>query len=155
MARETDQGQLQVRPYRDGDLEAIYDICVRTGDHGGDATGKFENPRLLADIFAAPYLYLEPGLAFVLPDGADQPVGYVLGTADTAGFVSAVQGEMGPRGWLRTTLSRRRTPRPAMPGYGRSSISPNACCTPGSRISRPTFTSTSCLRTRAAGTDGA
>jgi GNAT superfamily N-acetyltransferase len=97
MARETDQGQLQVRPYRDGDLEAIYDICVRTGDHGADATGKFENPRLLADIFAAPYLYLEPGLAFVLPDGADQPVGYVLGTADTAGFVSAYREKWAPR----------------------------------------------------------
>ncbi len=97
MAEATHEGHLPVRPYRDSDLEAIYDICIRTGDNGGDATNQFEYPRLLADTFAAPYLYLEPGLAFVLPDGADRPVGYVLGTANTAGFVSAYREKWLPR----------------------------------------------------------
>ena len=72
-----------VRGYQPGDLAAVYDICVRTGDNGEDATGKFEDVRLLADIYAGPYLYLEPDLSFVLDDG-DKPVGYVIGTADTA-----------------------------------------------------------------------
>jgi hypothetical protein len=50
MASATHEGELAVRPYGDSDLEGIYDICVRTGDNGIDATGKFDNPRLLADI---------------------------------------------------------------------------------------------------------
>jgi ribosomal protein S18 acetylase RimI-like enzyme len=110
MAKATQEGQLPVRPYRDSDLEAIYDICVRTGDNGGDATGKFENPRLLADIFAAPYVYLEPSLAFVLPDDADRPVGYVLGTANTAGFVRAYREK-----WLPRLVSRYPAPTPDVP----------------------------------------
>ncbi|HUC14471.1 MAG TPA: GNAT family N-acetyltransferase [Acidimicrobiales bacterium] len=110
MPSATHEGQSRVRPYREGDLEAIYEICTRTGDHGGDATGKFENPRLLADIFAGPYLYLEPSLAFVLPDGADRPVGYVLGTANTAGFVSAYREK-----WVPQLVSRYPVPRPGVP----------------------------------------
>jgi GNAT superfamily N-acetyltransferase len=110
MAKATHEGQLPVRPYRDSDLEAIYDICVRTGDNGGDATGKFGFPRLLADIFAAPYVYLEPSLAFVLPDAADRPVGYVLGTANTAGFVRAYREK-----WLPLMASSYPVPAPGVP----------------------------------------
>jgi GNAT superfamily N-acetyltransferase len=110
MARVTDEGKLPVRPYRDSDLEAIYDICVRTGDNGGDATGKFGYPRLLADIYAAPYVYLEPELAFVLPDAADHPVGYVLGTANTAGFVLAYRER-----WLPRMMSLYSLPTPDVP----------------------------------------
>jgi ribosomal protein S18 acetylase RimI-like enzyme len=107
MAKATNEGQLPVRPYRDSDLEAIYDICIRTGDNGGDATGKFADPRLLADIFAAPYVYLEPSLAFVLPDGSDRPVGYVLGTANTVGFVRAYREK-----WLPLMASSYPVPTP-------------------------------------------
>jgi GNAT superfamily N-acetyltransferase len=110
MAKATHEGQLPLRPYRDSDLEAIYDICVRTGDNGGDATGKFEFPRLLADIFAAPYVYLEPSLAFVLPDDGDRPVGYVLGTANTAGFVRAYRDK-----WLPRLASRYPAPKADVP----------------------------------------
>jgi GNAT superfamily N-acetyltransferase len=110
MAKATHEGQLPLRPYRDSDLEAIYDICVRTGDNGGDATGKFEFPRLLADIFAAPYVYLEPSLAFVLPDDGDRPVGYVLGTANTAGFVRAYRDK-----WLPRLVSRYPAPKADVP----------------------------------------
>jgi GNAT superfamily N-acetyltransferase len=79
-----------IRGYREGDHAAVYDICIRTGDRGADATGKFQDPDLLPDIFAGPYTYLEPSLAFVVDDG-ERAVGYVLGTADTAGFVRAVR----------------------------------------------------------------
>ncbi len=75
-----------IRPYRTEDLPAVYDICVRTGAAGKDARGQYSSDRLLGDCFAAPYVVLEPQFAFILEaDGA--PVGYVLGTADTAGFV--------------------------------------------------------------------
>jgi GNAT superfamily N-acetyltransferase len=107
MATATHEGQLPVRPYRESDLEAIYDICVRTGYNGEDATGKFENPRLLADIYAVPYVYLEPSLAFVLADSADRPVGYVLGTADTAGFLRAFRDK-----WVPKLASRYPVPEP-------------------------------------------
>ena len=41
-------------------------------------------------LFAGPYVFLAPELAFVLDDGRRRrPVGYVLGTADTAAFARA------------------------------------------------------------------
>jgi ribosomal protein S18 acetylase RimI-like enzyme len=74
------------RSYRPGDRDAVYDICVRTGDSGNDATGKFAHADLIPDIWAGPYIELEPEQAFVLDDGGTA-VGYVIGTADTAAFV--------------------------------------------------------------------
>jgi ribosomal protein S18 acetylase RimI-like enzyme len=53
---------------------------------------------LLPDIFAGPYLALEPEHAYVL-DGGERAVGYIIGTADTAGFVAAYRERWLP--WLR------------------------------------------------------
>lgn len=77
---------MEVRPYRPDDLRDLYDVCVRTGDAGGDATGQFSTDDLLPDIFLGPYLDLEPDLAFVVDTG-ERAAGYVVGTADTARFV--------------------------------------------------------------------
>lgn len=71
-----------IRPYRPEDRDAVYDVCVRTARAGGDARGRFSDDDLMPDLFAGPYLELEPELAFVVDDGG--VVGYVLGTADTA-----------------------------------------------------------------------
>ena len=87
---------LSIRPYQAGDEAAVYDICVRTGDDGQDATGRLDDVQLLADIWAGPYLFLEPDLAFV-PDDGERPVGYVLGTADTATFVESYRKSWLPR----------------------------------------------------------
>ena len=76
-----------IRSYRPADLDAVYDICVRTADVGGDARGQFSDDRLVGDVFAAPYVTLEPEHAHVIDDGAGNAVGYVLGTADTERFV--------------------------------------------------------------------
>ncbi|MFJ8001783.1 GNAT family N-acetyltransferase [Streptomyces sp. NPDC096310] len=78
-----------VRPYRPEDLPALYDICVRTGDRGRDSRHLYPDLELLPSIFAAPYAVLEPELTFVVDDGTGRAVGYVLGTADTAAFVTA------------------------------------------------------------------
>ncbi len=51
----------------------------------------------MPDIFAGPYLLLEPELAFVLPDTEDRPAGYIVGTADTPRFVAAYQRDWTPR----------------------------------------------------------
>ncbi|MBO1752273.1 GNAT family N-acetyltransferase [Actinotalea sp. BY-33] len=74
-----------IRPYRPADRAAVYAVCVRTAEDGGDARGLFSSDDLMPDVYAGPYLELEPGLAFVVEeDGTGAVVGYVLGTADTA-----------------------------------------------------------------------
>jgi ribosomal protein S18 acetylase RimI-like enzyme len=85
-----------IRRYRETDLAAVYDICVRTADGGGDARGKYLTDDLMPDLFAGPYVFLEPDLAFVLDDG-HQVVGYVIGTADTAAFARAYRERWIPR----------------------------------------------------------
>ena len=51
------------------DLRAVYDVCVRTADAGGDARGMYSSDDLMPDLFAGPYVFLEPEFAFVLDDG--------------------------------------------------------------------------------------
>lgn len=76
----------QIRPYRPGDDDALYEVCVRTADSGGDATGVFTDDRLWGDIFAVPYVQRHPDLAWVVeaPDG--RVIGYVVATDDTDEF---------------------------------------------------------------------
>ncbi|NUP01702.1 MAG: GNAT family N-acetyltransferase [Nonomuraea sp.] len=97
-----------VRPYRPADLEAVYDICVRTADAGGDARGRYASDLLMGDIFAAPYVTLEPEHAHVVDDGAGRAVGYIVGTADTAAFVRRYREEWIPQ-------AAERCPEPADP----------------------------------------
>jgi ribosomal protein S18 acetylase RimI-like enzyme len=99
---------VHVRAYRPSDLPAVYDICVRTADAGGDARGRYASDRLMGDLFAAPYVILEPQHAHVLDDGTGAAVGYVVGTADTATFVRRYRAE-----WMPATADR--CPPPADP----------------------------------------
>src|SRR3954462_7525000 len=85
-----------IRPYRPGDVDAVYDVCVRTARAGGDARGLYVSDDLMPDVFAGPYVELEPGLAFVLDDGG-RAVGYVVGCADTPAFVTAYRERWLPR----------------------------------------------------------
>ncbi|MBL7256694.1 GNAT family N-acetyltransferase [Paractinoplanes lichenicola] len=91
----------EIRAYRPTDLDAVYDICVRTADAGGDARGQNSSDRLVGDIFAAPYVVLEPETARILDDGHGNAVGYVVGTTDTAAFVKRYRTE-----WLPVTAGR-------------------------------------------------
>lgn len=77
------------------DREALYDVCLRTGASGSDATGLYRYPTLLGDIFVGPYLCLEPELAFTV-SGAAGPEGYVLGALDTARFDRRCEAEWWP-----------------------------------------------------------
>jgi ribosomal protein S18 acetylase RimI-like enzyme len=99
-----------IRAYRPTDLDAIYDICIRTADDGGDARGQYSTDRLMGDIFAAPYVTLEPEHAYVLDGGNGNAVGYVVGTADTVRFAQRYRDE-----WLPTTDH----PKPADPPVSR------------------------------------
>ena len=74
-----------IRPYLTEDFEALYEICLKTGDSGQDASHLFDDPMILGHFYTGPYLTLEPELAFVLED--DQGVcGYVLGALDSTLF---------------------------------------------------------------------
>ena len=84
-----------IRTYDPGDRDAVYDICLRTGDNGGDATGQ-ATAELMGDVWAGPYLALEPATCFVAVDG-DAVVGYVIGTPDTRAFEAACEAEWWPR----------------------------------------------------------
>ena len=86
----------KIRRYRETDLGALYDVCVRTADSGADARGKYRSDDLMPDLFAGPYAFLEPDFAFVLDDGR-RAVGYVIGTPDTAAFIRAYRARWIPR----------------------------------------------------------
>ena len=85
-----------IRGYRPSDLDALYDICIRTADAGDDLSGRFSDDRLLGDIYAAPYVTLEPELARILDDGDGHAIGYILGTANTPEFVRRYVAEWLP-----------------------------------------------------------
>ena len=83
-----------IRPYRPADYDGITRVCLLTAEAGGDATGLYSSDELMPDIFARSYAVLEPDLVFVVDDG--DVSGYILGTADTRGFVERYSAEWLP-----------------------------------------------------------
>lgn len=63
----------------------MYDICLKCGDNGKDASDLYSDPRALGNIYAGPYIYFEPESAFVLED-AEGVCGYILSTKNTMEF---------------------------------------------------------------------
>ncbi len=94
-----------IRPYQPNDREDIYRVCLLTGKSGDDATGLHANDDLISDIFAGPYLAIEPELAFVVDTGG-RVAGYVIATANTRRFVERYREE-----WLPGFAAKY--PRPA------------------------------------------
>ncbi|MBD5786079.1 GNAT family N-acetyltransferase [Cellulosimicrobium terreum] len=89
---------MPIRPARVDDpaeVDRLYDICLRTGESGLDATDLYDDPRLLGEVYLGAYLALEPDLAFVLDD-AGRAAGYVLGARDTAAFEATCEREWWP-----------------------------------------------------------
>ena len=92
-----------IRPARTEDpaeVARLYEICLRTGADGTDASDLTTEPRLLGEIYLGAYLRFAPDLAFVLEDsrvpGPAGVVGYVIGTADTAAFEAVLDREWWP-----------------------------------------------------------
>jgi ribosomal protein S18 acetylase RimI-like enzyme len=86
----------RIRSYEPSDLDQLYEICLRTGAAGEDATDLIVDPRLFGDVYAAPYGKLEPEHALVLDDGAGTAIGYVLGALDTRAFEARCEAEWWP-----------------------------------------------------------
>lgn len=93
--------ELHIRPYRPADLDALYEICLATGAAGRGAAHLTAEPKLIGDVYAAPYALLEPEHAFVLDGGNGEAVGYVLGALDTVAFEAACEAEWWPALRLR------------------------------------------------------
>jgi len=104
------RARADIRRYHPGDLDALYRICLLTGDEGQDATSLFHDPRLLGHFFAAPYGLFEPSLAFVAED-AEGVGGYIVGALDTQAFDEQLDSK-----WWPDLRTRYPDPPPALPG---------------------------------------
>lgn len=73
------------------EVDRLYEVCLRTGANGTDASALFHDGRMLGDIFVGPYLALEPELAWVIAPRGGPAAGFVLGAADTEEFERAAE----------------------------------------------------------------
>ena len=85
----------EIRALRREDRDALYAICLKTGDAGQDATALYRDPELLGHLYAGPYAALEPESAFVLEDDAGIG-GYIVGARDTYAFETRLEAEWWP-----------------------------------------------------------
>jgi len=86
----------EIRPYRPGDLDDLYRICLATGWAGEDASAMYQDPKLVGHLYAAPYGVLAPECALVAED-AEGVAGYILGAADTAAFEAKAEAQWWPK----------------------------------------------------------
>ena len=92
-----------IRSYQSGDRDAVYDICLKTGDSGKDGSHQFTDPLALGHIYAGPYMEYEPQSVFILNNGKNLS-GYIMGTMDSKAFYDWMYNE-----WfqlLRNTYSQ-------------------------------------------------
>lgn len=97
----------QLRSYEPADLDALYDICLKTGDAGADATALYAEPKLIGSIYSAPYGVLEPGLT-ILAEDEQGVAGYIVGTPDTRAFAARQERDWWPALRERHPGQRRR-----------------------------------------------
>ncbi|TDN92009.1 GNAT family N-acetyltransferase [Microbacterium sp. BK668] len=101
----------RIRPFQRGDEPALADICLRTADEGGDATGIFDDDEIWAQIFVLPYVARHPEFAFVVEADDGRVAGYIVCAPDTRAFEDWFAGEWWPRfaeRWPRPDLERNR-----------------------------------------------
>lgn len=92
-----------LRRFRADDLEALYHICLLTGDSGQDASRLHNDAKLIGHIYAAPYGVVEPERVIVAED-AEGVAGYIVGSFDTAGFAQKLE-----QAWWPTLRDRYAT----------------------------------------------
>jgi len=84
-----------VRKYRPGDRSALYEVCLRTGSDGEDASALYRDPRLLGEVYVGPYLQFAPEFALVAED--DEGIGgYAFGALETKAFEAACESSWWP-----------------------------------------------------------
>ena len=81
-----------IRSYKSADTSAAYEICLKTGNSGQDATHLFSDPLVLGHIYVGPYMEFEPQSVFILED--DQgPCGYIMGVLDSQTYYQWMHSE--------------------------------------------------------------
>ena len=81
-----------IRPFEARDLDSLFAISLATGLAGADASRLYDDPRMMGQIYSAPYARLDPGLALVVEDEWGV-AGFVVGTVDTAAWESRLERE--------------------------------------------------------------
>ena len=85
-----------IRSYKSADTSAVYEICLKTGNSGQDATHSFSDPLVLGHIYVGPYMEFEPQSVFILED--DQgPCGYIMGVLDSQTYYQWMHSEWLPK----------------------------------------------------------
>ena len=85
-----------IRSYKSADTSAVYEICLKTGNSGQDATHLFFDPLVLGHIYVGPYMEFEPQSVFILED--DQgPCGYIMGVLDSQTYYQWMHSEWLPK----------------------------------------------------------
>jgi len=100
-------GEIDIRRAVYSDLPYFYEICLKTGDGGKDASALFSDPYLIGHYYAAPYLACQSGICFVA-EYEYRPQGYIVAVPDTVSFKQGMEEH-----WLPPL--RKRYPRPFPP----------------------------------------
>ncbi len=77
------------------DMDEIFQISLKTGNAGGDATDLYDDPKLIGQIYAAPYAKFHQDLCFVASDQIGV-VGFVVGVIDTPAFFDELEAKWWP-----------------------------------------------------------
>ena len=85
-----------IRAATPADAGALYRICRLTGEAGADATQLYAAADLLGEVYVGPYLNVPPATALVGLDDSGEPLGYALGTPDSAAFADACEAQWWP-----------------------------------------------------------
>jgi ribosomal protein S18 acetylase RimI-like enzyme len=94
-----------IRQAHGADVPYLYEICLKTGDNGKDASSLFNDSLLLGQYYAAPYFFHDPLLCFVVEDRV--PQGYIVAAEDTIAFKQWLALE-----WLPPLQRRYADPYP-------------------------------------------
>ena len=76
---------LDVRRVIFSDLPYLYEICLKTGDEGKDATPLYNDPYLIGHYYVAPYIVYQKSMCFVA-EHDNYPKGYIVSAPDTAAY---------------------------------------------------------------------
>tara|TARA_Y100001970_G_C14058532_1_gene762894 strand:- start:78 stop:677 length:600 start_codon:yes stop_codon:yes gene_type:complete len=88
--------KFNIRNYCKKDLNKVYEICLKTGNAGSDASNLYKDPKLLGHVYVGPYVELEPQSAFIL-EIETQVCGYIIGTKNSKHFFDKINLNWLPR----------------------------------------------------------
>ncbi len=77
-------------------LAALYDICLKTGMAGKDASAYYTDPKLLGHIYAAPYAIFAAEYCLLLMEQNTNIKGYCIAALDSLQFMLQLENSWWP-----------------------------------------------------------